>query len=195
MSHRLTKIWSKILAAGLLLILMVALLTVSIVPLRQAHLQLTENLRRQQATLAQQERLFRQSSVLERELEAIISKQSAVQPFLSGPSTDLAAAELQRYVKVSVQQAGGQLLSTRVQPAQHESEYQRISLDVKLRIHTPGLVKFLRTLEVGVPMLTVDRLHIRALIVRSGELPEVRPLDLDVKLSISGYLPAEEAIL
>lgn len=114
---------------------------------------------------------------------------------LSQESTTLAAAALQERVKAIVEQSGGKLISTQDLPVVEEGPFQRVTVNVRMRVDTDALQTILYELESGLPLLLVDNMMIlsrtRGRYTRAPRAGS-QSYDLDVRFDISGLMGGDE---
>ena len=109
---------------------------------------------------------------------------------LAESSPTLAAAALRKRVKSIVEPTGGQLTSTQVLRSQTEHGYPRVDIDVRLALDTPTLQQVLYQLESRPPLLLINDLTVIARDGRSMRRLPDRPIDLDVRFRVSGWMIA-----
>ena len=157
----------------------------------------TEQTRQQQDLLRRiegyQQRLARRPS-LEAELAKLAQDTTADHELLNQPTAALAAAELQRQVRLLVEQQGGQLQSSSVFPPREEDNktpFRRVSIAVRLRGDIAQLLRSLHGLEQSATRILLDNLLIYPL--RPGqETTTQRPI-LEIQLELSAFLAKQES--
>lgn len=118
--------------------------------------------------------------------------------YLEGSNHALATATLQDKVSLTIADAGGELRSTRVLPAEPVEAVAGISaagLRLDLSIDIAGLEAMLYRIETGEPYLFIDQITIRERRRRSRNprgQPDSKP-ELDVSLTVHGYVRTVEA--
>jgi len=136
--------------------------------------------------LAKYRQLAGDKASLEQRYRALQQRNALDQAFLNQSSEALAVAALQQLAKQHVSRSGGQLSRLQVNPARSEQGFQRISINLKLRIGVDGLAKLLHGLGQGTPVLFVDQLLLRA--VQTGSFSRGSARDeLDVSFDLAGY--------
>ena len=94
-------------------------------------------------------------------------------------------------LKRIVEQSGGSLTSTQVLPSTDEEAFQRVSVNARMSVSIEAFQKVLHELESGLPALVVDNVVVLARGARSRRRTRRnRPLGLDVRFRLSGYLAA-----
>jgi general secretion pathway protein M len=109
---------------------------------------------------------------------------------LTGETTGMAGAELQRAISDLARQNGVSLRSTHVTPPKREDDVTVIGVNVGLQGQMDGLRSFLHAIETGVPILFIDTLSIRS--VPTYQATE-QPVSLDVTLRVRGYGAGKDA--
>lgn len=109
--------------------------------------------------------------------------------YLENDKPTLAAAELQRRVKQTVEQLGGNIVSSQILGEQEDNNLHKVVLRVNLRMDLPTLQKILHTLETSPPVLVLNNVTIAAR--PSGSTARwrgsVEQQVLDVSLDVMGY--------
>ncbi len=103
-------------------------------------------------------------------------------PFLEGQTVTLAEAALQQRVGSAVKTAGGNVLSSQIEPRGGESKKDFLTLIASCELDQQALQPLLYDLEAGMPFLYVDQLVVQAPQAVGG--PEVGRLR--VLISVSG---------
>jgi general secretion pathway protein M len=151
----------------------------------------------QAETLLQRQRaLAAQRPLLLARIEEEQEQAEALAGYVQGPSDALAAAQLQDRLKAVIGAAGGELLSTRILPAEAVETSpgtRRTALQVQMVVTIAGLAEILYGLESGQPYVLIDELSVRNQRERRrrGET-ETEPM-LDVNLRLSGFVRAVPA--
>ena len=83
-------------------------------------------------------------------------------PFLEGQTVSIAEAALQQRVGGAVAAAGGNVLSSQVEPEGGETRKDYLTLTASCEIDQPGLQPLLYDLEAGMPFLFIDQLVLQA---------------------------------
>ena len=118
------------------------------------------------------------------------------QYLLTGGTTGLASAGLQKLVKDIIQQAGGQLLSTSTISYQSKDYLQAVGVRVKLQGDVRAMQRILHELESHVPLLRIDALSINHMNPRRSRVRRIRTAQTDgtveMRFTISGYMQAKD---
>ena len=118
----------------------------------------------------------------------IRSEQNRLKLLLTGETTGVAGAELQRFLLKRTARHRGTASTVLVQPPEGEGGLTRISALLTVRITIKGLRNLLHDLETGLPLLFVSELSVRS---RPNTNPRAEPL-LDIRMRVSGFLPNRE---
>jgi len=119
----------------------------------------------------------------------IRSEQNRLKLLLSGGTTGVAGAELQRFLLKRTARHRGMATTVLIQPPENEDGLTRISALLTVRIEIKGLRDLLHDLETGLPLLFVSEMSVRS------PTPTARGNSgaaLDVRMRVSGYLPHRE---
>lgn len=146
---------------------------------------LQEQLTRYRAAAAQRPEL-------ERQLERVRRYQQTNDYFLREATQGQAAAQLTNRLKQVVAanartEDSCQVLSTQPQPVRDPEQFERVTVEVRLRCDIDDLVPILHELESGVPMVFLDDVSIyqQRIRARGGGF---RDVFLDVRFKMYGYL-------
>jgi hypothetical protein len=151
-------------------------------PLLTRHREATELTPAREAALARRHLLLASRERLATELAATVAHvESMATRLLPGPTAPVAAAELQRLVKVMAVEANADVRSERVLPAAELGGVQEIGVELTVSGTIRETMAFLHRVEGASRLLTVKDVKIR--LVASGQ-----PRDLLTTLVVSGYL-------
>lgn len=123
-------------------------------------------------------------------------KQRAAGYYLAGDTDALAAASLQDRLSQAIEANGGILSSLQPLPGTEEEGFRRITVRALMTASTESLVRTLRDIEAGSPLLFVDNVEIRTGQSGDGTTPAAisdwtgEP-QLAVAFEVYGYLPME----
>lgn len=180
----------KVIAIGLLTIVILILFFVLILPLislgqnySEQKEDLTFRLQRYKRIIASKDNIIENAEN--------IRHQYNTQGYLSTHDTaSLASANLQTFIKNSVAKAGGQLTSTQTLPTKSEKVFNRISVKLRLIASIDELRNILYEVEKAKPVITIEQLEIRP--VRSKRNRRTRKLEptnkLNINFQVSSYM-------
>jgi general secretion pathway protein M len=83
-------------------------------------------------------------------------------PFLEGQTVTLAEAALQQRVVSAVTAAGGNVLSSQIEPGGSDTKKDFLTLTASCEIDQQALQPLLYDLEAGMPFLYIDQLVLQA---------------------------------
>ncbi|MEE9356367.1 MAG: type II secretion system protein GspM [Methylococcaceae bacterium] len=129
---------------------------------------LTFRLQRYNRVIASQDEVFQKH----RETKSLISSQGY---FNNKATGSLASADLQKFVKDLIEEAGGQLTSTQVLAQREEDQLIRIAVKVRMSGDIGTMQKVLYEIENAKPLMTVEELDIRP--ARGRRNPKTRRID------------------
>jgi general secretion pathway protein M len=108
---------------------------------------------------------------------------------VTGETSGLAGAELQRVVTELARRSGLSLRSTHVAPTKREADLAAIGVEVSLQGQMEGLRAFIHAIETGTPILFIETLSIKSV---PSYQPVPQPVPLDVTLRVRGYGAGKE---
>ena len=115
---------------------------------------------------------------------------------LAGGDVAIAAAELQQYLRNTIEAAGGEIRSLRVLPDVQAGTSVRIGVASQIGIGHEGLRDLLFEIETGTPILFAGEATIRERRARrhqrNGDEPQTAG-QLDVGLSVFGYMSVADS--
>jgi general secretion pathway protein M len=99
---------------------------------------------------------------LERQRNELARAEIGRSAYMTAATDSVAAANLQKLVKATVERSGGALQSTHVKPTRPDDAFRRIGLRVQMTATVDQLRGILHTLEANQPYLFVESLDLRA---------------------------------
>ena len=130
-------------------------------------------------------------------LDEVEKQQRAAGFYLAGDTDALAAASLQDRLAQAIEANGGVLSSLQPLPGTAEQGFQRITVRALMTGNTETLVRTLRDIEGGAPLLFVDNVEIRTDQSGNGGTTPAAISDwtgepaLSIAFDVYGYLPLE----
>ena len=178
------------LAISILVLIVIALLSVTVGPVWYA------NASRQAALDQTQERLLRYQQIAARDkellpqYEALRQVQKSAGNQLRSDTGAVAGAELQRRVKDITANHQAQIVSTQILPVASEEGFVRIALRVRLRGVLPSLLQSIYDIETNEVHMFIDNLSLRnnAAGLRQRQML-IRPMEAEFDLI--AYMPEE----
>lgn len=185
---------SRLLAIGLVVLALGAAYLLVALPLLHTYQKTQENIAQHRAHLVRFERIAATREPLEHEFKSLEQHRKLARYTLDQESTTLAAAALQERVKSIVEQAGGELTSTRILPPVEVGPFYRVTVNVRMNVSIEALQDALYHLESGVPYLLIENVAIlsRARRIRRWRNTS-RLQELDVRFDLSGLMPLDRA--
>ncbi|MGF1615001.1 MAG: type II secretion system protein GspM [Gammaproteobacteria bacterium] len=192
MTSNLTPSQSRLLALGLLVLVLGGLYFGVVHPLWRTYYANQEQIEDHRENIARFQRIAAEQHVLEQRVEGLSQQRKLVRYTLDAESPTLAAAALQDRVKSIVEQSGGRLTSTRILPVSNVGPFAQVAVNVQMRVSTKALQDVLYGLESGAPYLLIENLTI----LSRGHQVYRRGLstaaELDVRFDLSGLMPSSE---
>lgn len=152
----------KQVALGLLLVVVLAVLSVTVLPVWRVNAGYDAEISRLQSRLASLQASSEADEALRPELERLVATHSRSGHHLKSDTEAVAAAELQRIVTNLAAENSVQILSTQILPASEEGDFIRISLRVRARGTLEGISEALYDVESNLTFLFLDSVSIRA---------------------------------
>lgn len=120
-----------------------------------------------------------------------LKKKYQAQNYFSTRNTEaLASADLQKFIKSAISQAGGQLTSTQVLPHIEENGFNRIVVKVRMSGEIDVLRSVLHEIETSTQIMVVDQIDIRP--VRGKRNRKTRKIEpsnkMNINFQIAGFM-------
>jgi len=126
---------------------------------------------------------------LAKELRQLRANQNKQGVFITAPSTELAAAQLQKRAKDVVSEAGGTLVSTQNLESDPEDMPEKIRVRVRMKGDVGALLEVLHGIESAHPLMFVENLSVKSRRTAKGRRKNrVTTYNLDVNFELTGYL-------
>jgi len=190
MKVRLSRVQSRALAVALLALVVVLVAQAAVLPAWRAYQRNEAAIEQHREHIARFRRAAADVDQLQARLEALQSQRQSARYTLSGESPTLAAAALQERVKAVVEGRGGELISTRVLPAQNEGGFSRVTVNVRMAVTVEVLQQVLYELESGTPYLMLDNIMVLSRGALARRQSDSAQDDLDVRFDLSGFMRA-----
>lgn len=187
--EHLTPVRRRIIALAILMVLIVAVSSIVALPYSafvegyDSRIErLNEKLDTQRAIVRDGEKARGQQRMLER-------IESANGFFLASNEPALASAELQRRVKLVIEQSGATIVSSQMLGEKNQNKVEQVLLRVQMRCGVEELQKVLHTLEAQSPVLLLDNILVGArpaggIIQGKGTTSQQQ---LDVRFDVAGF--------
>jgi hypothetical protein len=181
----------RALAAGLLLIAIVAVLAAVLGPIIALHRHYDAAIADTSDRLVRYRRVAAQAPALRNALDAM-QQRDGRRFFLKNTATNLAGAELQELVKAAIEGNGGRITTSQNTSAREDGRFREIGVNVQFFATTPALQKILLAIETHQPYLIVENLTVRPLNAFRGFKPAPgQEPELNVQLDVGAWAYAE----
>jgi len=178
----------KLVALALLVICSVLVFELAVQPTWRAYMSLRDDIDEAGLQLQLYRAVAGQMPALH-ELKQRLASENPLQPYLlQGRNRALAAAMLQRHLQDLVTEQGGRVMSMRALHHETVGPLEKIKLNARFQVDTPGLKKVVLGIEGNRPLLLVEQMNITSPQSRTRS----RTAHLDVRLTLSGLrVPAD----
>ncbi len=186
----LTPIQSRVLAVGLLALVLALVGVLLVAPVIAQQHRYDERIAELGERLQRYLNVAQTQSATQNALNQIKRQGASTRYYLRSDDETLASAELQEHIKRVIDRSGGQLVSTQVLASQRTEHANVATVRVDMRGDIEALHKVLHGLETGRPMLLLDNVSIRrgghTFVTRARQAqPEVQ---LQISFEASGYM-------
>ena len=171
------------LALGLLLFVFLLIIIVAIVPLVSMGLDYYEQKQELTFRLQRSKQIVARKQTVVEDIKNIKQHYQQQNYFSTQNTVALASADLQKFIKSTISNAGGQLTSTQVLPSISENGFKRISVKVRMSGDADILRSVLYEIESSVPVMIIDQIDIRP--VRGKRNRKTRKIEPSSKLNIN----------
>jgi len=186
MNRAVPPLVSRLLALGLLVLVIGVAWILIAVPLTAAFDAQETRIERATALLARYEKALGDEPNLRAEIEALRKSDGSPDPFLKGESTQIIAANLQNRIQTLVAGEPGEIRSIQVLPESEEDGFEKIGLRVTLTAGIPTMQKVFYDIESSVPALFIDNLDVRTNIRRRRRNTESTNR-VQIRFDVFGY--------
>ena len=185
--------YQRWLALGLLALVLLIVIFVAIVPLVSTGLGYHEQKQELAFRLQRSKQIVARKDDVVENIERIKQQYQSQNYFSTRDTVALASADLQKFIKSTISQAGGQLTSTQVLPSSSESGFNRVTVKVRMSGDIEDLRSVLYEIETSVPVMIVDQIDIRP--VRGKRNRKTRKIEpsnkLNVNFQVTGFMRAK----
>jgi general secretion pathway protein M len=186
---------SRLVAVMLLLTVLAAVYLHIVEPTIAAYVAVEDRLVESRSLIEHFDRLAVRGPVYASRLAELENEERAKGYYLAGDTDALAAASLQDRLGQVIDTNAGVLRSLQPLSGTDESGFRRIAVRVSIAATTENLVRTLRDIEGGLPILFIDNLEIRSDASLGGASADAaggggEPV-LAVGFDVYGYLPQE----
>lgn len=183
---KLSSIQSKLLAVGLLLLLIIFVVSALIIPTLLLHRHYDEVTDDLLSRLKKYRQIISQTSAIQAEV-ARVRAQNPGKYFLKSTTEALSASEMQEFVRTIIESKGGKVASIQPIPSKVEGNHRRIGVSVQANGSITAIQHSLYAIETREPYLFVE-----SVVVRAGQgrmyrpLPGVHP-EFGLQMNVYGY--------
>jgi hypothetical protein len=184
-SFTLSPLLRRILALGILAVVVVLAWSLAVWPLLELSLDRRADIDALAAQAGHFEAMIARKPALERKAHALRQDVSAAGGFWNGPSGAAVAAVIQDRLREAVTAGGGRVKSTSFDREANERGFRKIVVQFSIEGTLDTLQKTLAAVERRTPALFVDGFTVEA--AETGTAPDRAPV-LDFDLSVAGYM-------
>jgi len=192
-AERMSPSRQRLLALGILLIGLAALVGALVVPVLLLHRHYDRAIEDLGDKLTRYRRVAAQAPELRTALDAVRTRDGR-KFYLRNTATNLAAAELQELVKAAIENNGGRITTSQNTTARDDGRFKQVGVNVQFFATTPALQKILAAIETQQPYLVVDNIAVRPLNAFRGFKPGPgQEPELNLQLDVSAWAYPEPA--
>lgn len=171
------------LALALLILVLLLVIFIAIVPLISTGMDYYDQKQELAFRLQRSKKIVaRKDSVIEN-IERIKQQYQSQNYFSTRDTVALASADLQKFIKTAISQAGGQLTSTQVLPVNSKKGFNQITVKVRMSGDIEAVRSILYEIESSVPVMIVNQIDIRP--VRGKRNRKTRKVEPSNKLNVN----------
>ena len=192
-AQRMSPARQRLLALGILLIMLIAVVAVLVAPVLLAHRHYDQAIADLSDKLTRYRRVAAQAPELRAGLEAVKARDGR-RFYLRNTAANLAAAELQEMVKAAIENNGGRITTSQNTASREDGRFRQIGVNVQFFATTPALQKILTALETQQPYVVIDNIAVRPLNAFRGFKPGPgQEPELNLQLDVSAWAYPEPA--
>ena len=192
-AERMSPARQRLLALGILLVALAALVGALVVPVLLLHRHYDRAIEDLGDKLTRYRRVAAQAPELRTALDAVRARDGR-KFYLRNTATNLAAAELQELVKAAIENNGGRITTSQNTTARDDGRFKQVGVNVQFFATTPALQKILAAIETQQPYLVVDNIAVRPLNAFRGFKPGPgQEPELNLQLDVSAWAYPEPA--
>ncbi len=176
-------LYQRWLALGLLCLVLLIVLFVVIMPIVTTGLEYYEQKKDLTFRLQRSKQIVAKKKTVMANIEQITEQHTNQNYFSTQDTVALASADLQKFIKSTIAEAGGQLTSTQVLPSKSADGFNKITVKVRMSGDAEALRSVLHEIESSTPIMVVDQMDIRP--IRGKRNRKTRKIDLSNKMNIN----------
>lgn len=181
------------LAVAILVVALLLIFSATVLPIYFANSARQETIQLLQQRLYRLQHMADEGVSLRPRLEQMKREKLNNGHYLQGSTDTVAAAELQRLVKMISSRHHVSVASTQILAATKESDFVRIALKVRVRGPMRGLIESFYDMESGNTFLFLSKLSLRdASRRRTQSETAAKPIDAEFELAAYAYMPGDE---
>jgi hypothetical protein len=190
---RMSPLRQRLLALGVLLIILFVALAVLVAPVLLLHRHYDLSIADLSDKLTRYRRVAAQAPELRSALEAMKAKDGR-RFYLRNTAANLAGAELQEAVKAAIENNGGRITTSQNTSTRDDGRFRQVGVNVQFFATTPALQKILTALETQEPYLVIDNIAVRPLNAFRGFKPGPgQEPELNLQLDVAAWAYPEPA--
>ena len=168
---------------GLLVVTLLLIVFIVIMPLVSTGLDYHQQKQELIFRLQRAQQLVARKDQVKDDIEQIKRQYQQQNYFSTSSTVALVSADVQKFIKSVISQAGGQLTSTQVLPSKNEDGFNRVTVKVRMSGDVEVLRNVLYEAESSVPLMIVDQIDVRP--VRGKRNRKTRKIEPSNKLNIN----------
>ena len=168
---------------GLLVVTLLLIVFIVIMPLVSTGLDYHQQKQELIFRLQRAQQLVDRKDQVKDDIEQIKRQYQQQNYFSTSSTVALVSADVQKFIKSVISQAGGQLTSTQVLPSKNEDGFNRVTVKVRMSGDVEVLRNVLYEAESSVPLMIVDQIDVRP--VRGKRNRKTRKIEPSNKLNIN----------
>jgi len=182
--------YQRWISLGLLVVTLLLVVFIVIMPLVSAGLDYHQQKQELVFRLQRAQQLVARKDQVKDDIQQIKRQYQQQNYFSTSSTVALASANLQKFIKSVISQAGGQLTSTQVLPSKNEDGFNRVTVKVRMSGDIEVLRNVLYETESSVPLMIVDQIDIRP--VRGKRNRKTRKIEpgnkLNINFQVTGFM-------
>jgi general secretion pathway protein M len=184
---RFSPVQQRLLALGLLLVVVIAALAVLLGPILFLHRHYDVAIADLTDRLERYRRVAAQAPDLRAALD-VMKQKDGRRFFLKNTAPNLAGAELSDLVRAAIENNGGRITTSQNPAPRDDASFRELFVTVQFFASTPSLQKILYALDAQVPYIVVDNLTVRPLNAFRGFRPVAgQEPELSVQMDVSAW--------
>lgn len=182
--------YSRWLAVGILAFVLTLVFILAIVPLISAGIANFSEMKELNFRLQRYHQIASRKASINRSIDQLKRQYASQNLFSNHDTVALASADLQKFIKNAISNAGGQLTSTQVLPSRSENGLSQITVKVRMSGDMETLRSVLHEIESARPIMIVNQIDIRPMRGRRNRMSRIiKPSNqMNVNFDVLGFL-------